>query len=172
MCVPRKWFLGNCWSQHHQTWHGNCLRHDDASRVNYIDLDLHSWSQMLMINKCSVIAETKRREITLTVTVLLSLHRIASLFLAVKFLWRWLWKRSYCLTVSVFCLCWLTWYLTLAVDWALKTSYLCWLSSFQIEQVCYEALTSHLWNIHGRHSFLRCWCFNFPFCLSTLLVSR
>ena len=27
--------LGNNWSYHHQPWHGNCLRHANASRVNY-----------------------------------------------------------------------------------------------------------------------------------------
>ena len=26
----------------HETWHGICLRHGNASRVNYVDLDLHS----------------------------------------------------------------------------------------------------------------------------------
>ena len=44
VCVHRKRFLGNCWSHHHQTWHGSSLRHGDASRVNYIDFDLHSGS--------------------------------------------------------------------------------------------------------------------------------
>ena len=32
---------------------------------NYIDLDLHSRSQILIINKCSIISESKWREITL-----------------------------------------------------------------------------------------------------------
>ena len=26
-------------THHHQTWHGNCLRHENASHVNYIELD-------------------------------------------------------------------------------------------------------------------------------------
>ena len=41
VCVPHKRFLGN-YSRHyyHQTWHGNCLRHGDASCVNDIDLEL------------------------------------------------------------------------------------------------------------------------------------
>ena len=39
LCVPHKRCLGNYWSHHHQTWPNNCLRHDDASHVNYIDLD-------------------------------------------------------------------------------------------------------------------------------------
>ena len=41
--VPCKRFLGNCWSHHRQTWHGDCLRYAaaDASRVNYTDLGLH-----------------------------------------------------------------------------------------------------------------------------------
>ena len=46
VCVsdPHKRFLGNCEHHHHQIWHGDCLGHDNASRVNYIDLDLHSRS--------------------------------------------------------------------------------------------------------------------------------
>ena len=40
VCVPRKQFLGNCWSHHHQTWHAN------ASRVIYIYLDHHSRSRI------------------------------------------------------------------------------------------------------------------------------
>ena len=43
--VPRKRLLGKYWCHHHQAWHSNCLRHGDASRANYIDLDLHSRSQ-------------------------------------------------------------------------------------------------------------------------------
>ena len=44
VCVPRKRFLSNYWSHHCQTWHGNCLRHENASHVNYIDLVLYSRS--------------------------------------------------------------------------------------------------------------------------------
>ena len=46
VCVPRKRFLRNCWSDH-QAWHGGCLRHDNASHVNYFDL--HSRSQILIM---------------------------------------------------------------------------------------------------------------------------
>ena len=28
------------------TWHGDCLRHENASHVNYVDLDLHSSFQV------------------------------------------------------------------------------------------------------------------------------
>ena len=28
-------------SPHRQTWHGDCLSYENASRVNYFDLDLH-----------------------------------------------------------------------------------------------------------------------------------
>ena len=31
MSVLRKRFLGNYWSHHHQAWHGDCLRHENAS---------------------------------------------------------------------------------------------------------------------------------------------
>ena len=41
---PCKRFLGNYWSHHEQSGHGDCLRHENASHVNYIDLDLHSRS--------------------------------------------------------------------------------------------------------------------------------
>ena len=44
MSVPSKRFLGNYNSHYHQTWHGNGLRHVNASSVNYIDLDFHSRS--------------------------------------------------------------------------------------------------------------------------------
>ena len=40
--VPHKRFLGNYWSHHLQTWHGDFLTHVNVSHVNYIDLDLHS----------------------------------------------------------------------------------------------------------------------------------
>ena len=49
--VPRKWFLWNYWSYHHQTWHGDCLTRENASRVHYIDLDLHSRPQILTMMK-------------------------------------------------------------------------------------------------------------------------
>ena len=52
--------------------------HDNASRDNYIDLDLHSRSQILILNKCSIISETKHRGRTL-IDWLLSLHWVASL---------------------------------------------------------------------------------------------
>ena len=54
--VPCKRFLGN----HHQTWHGDYLRHADASRVNYIDTDLlqgHTDNNHEN-NQCSIILET------------------------------------------------------------------------------------------------------------------
>ena len=53
VCVyfPHKRFLGNYHTHHHQTWHGNCLRHDNASHVNYIDLSLHSRSQINILRK-------------------------------------------------------------------------------------------------------------------------
>ena len=35
---------------HHQSWHGDCLRHVNASRVNYIDLDVHSRSRNHTLN--------------------------------------------------------------------------------------------------------------------------
>ena len=38
--IPRKLLL-LVDSHHHQIWHGDCLRHDNASHVNYIDLELH-----------------------------------------------------------------------------------------------------------------------------------
>ena len=44
VCVHPKRILGNCLSHHRQSWHSDCLRHENASRVNYIDLDLHSRS--------------------------------------------------------------------------------------------------------------------------------
>ena len=64
---------------HKHTWHGNCLRHENASRVNYSDLGLHLTSQILIMkiiivrllfpiknvtdfdhenNNCSIILET------------------------------------------------------------------------------------------------------------------
>ena len=46
--VPRKRFLGNYQSHLHQTWHGDCLRHDNTSCINYIDLDLHWHAGRLM----------------------------------------------------------------------------------------------------------------------------
>ena len=49
VCVPRKRFKETYWSHHPQTWHGDCLRHAVASRVNYIDLDLHSRSQIMKL---------------------------------------------------------------------------------------------------------------------------
>ena len=54
VCVyfPHKRFLGNYHTHHHhQTWHGNCLRHDNASHVNCIDLYLHSRSQINILRK-------------------------------------------------------------------------------------------------------------------------
>ena len=42
VCVPGKRFLEPCWRHHRQAWHGDCLRPENTSRVNYIDLDLHS----------------------------------------------------------------------------------------------------------------------------------
>ena len=52
--VPRKRFTGNYWSHHHKTWHSGCLRHENASRVNYIDRDLHSRSQILIMRIINV----------------------------------------------------------------------------------------------------------------------
>ena len=37
VCVPSKQFLGTYSSYHHQTWQGNFLRQENASRVNYIE---------------------------------------------------------------------------------------------------------------------------------------
>ena len=54
VCVRRKRFLGNYWSHHRQTWRGDCLRHEKASRVNYIDLDLHSRSHILIMKIVNV----------------------------------------------------------------------------------------------------------------------
>ena len=45
VCVPRKRFFRNYWSHHCKTWHGDYHRYDNASHVNYIDLDLHSISR-------------------------------------------------------------------------------------------------------------------------------
>ena len=41
VCARVRAFLGN-YSSHHQSWYGNCLGHANVSRVNCIDLDLHS----------------------------------------------------------------------------------------------------------------------------------
>ena len=41
--IVRAWHWD--WS-HNQTWHGNYLRHGNASHVNYIDFDLHSRSHI------------------------------------------------------------------------------------------------------------------------------
>ena len=64
MHVPRKQFLGNYWSHHHQAWHGNCHRDANDSRVNYIDLDIHSSSHRSYLrknyDKCLIITETLR----------------------------------------------------------------------------------------------------------------
>ena len=59
-CVPRKRFLGNYLGHHHQTGHGNYLRHANAFRVNYIDLDLHARSHRFNHenDKCAIISET------------------------------------------------------------------------------------------------------------------
>ena len=46
LCAPRKRFLRNCSSHHRQTWHGDCLRHDNASCFNYIDFNRHSRSHI------------------------------------------------------------------------------------------------------------------------------
>ena len=53
VCVPRKRFLGNCWS------HRDGLRHENAPCVNYIDLDLHSRSHRLNHenNTCLIISQ-------------------------------------------------------------------------------------------------------------------
>ena len=50
VCVPCKRFFRNYYSPHHQTWYGDFLRHENALRVNYIDLDLH-WRSQLLITK-------------------------------------------------------------------------------------------------------------------------
>ena len=55
VCVPREWFLGYCWSHHRQTWHGDCLSYENASRVHYIHLDLHRNHEN---TKCFIISET------------------------------------------------------------------------------------------------------------------
>ena len=52
--VPRKRFLGNYRSHHHQTWHSGCLRHGNASHVIYIVLDLHSRSHILIMKMINV----------------------------------------------------------------------------------------------------------------------
>ena len=49
--VPRKWFLGNCWSHHHQIWHSDCLIYGHTSHVNCIDLDLDARSQWVSKSK-------------------------------------------------------------------------------------------------------------------------
>ena len=36
-----------------QTWHGNCLRQENASRVSYVDLDLQGHTDFNHENKCS-----------------------------------------------------------------------------------------------------------------------
>ena len=78
VCFPRKRFLRNYGSHHNRTWHGVCLRHNNASCVHYIDLDFHSRTRIIIMNKCSIISETKLRETTLT-DWLLGLHWVASL---------------------------------------------------------------------------------------------
>ena len=41
------------------SWHGNCLRHGNASSVNYIDLDLQGHTDLNHENdKYSIISET------------------------------------------------------------------------------------------------------------------
>ena len=42
VCPPQTIFRKLLSWSHHKTWHSNWLRHDNASRVNYIDFDLHS----------------------------------------------------------------------------------------------------------------------------------
>ena len=47
-------------SHYCQTWHGDCLRHEKASHLNYIDLDLHSRSQILIMKTINVWLFQKR----------------------------------------------------------------------------------------------------------------
>ena len=54
--VTRRRILGNYWNQQHQTWHGDCLWHENASRINYINLDLHPRSHRPN-TKCSSVSE-------------------------------------------------------------------------------------------------------------------
>ena len=42
-------FMDTC-----KTWLSDCLRHEDASRANYVDLDPHSTSQIEFINIINV----------------------------------------------------------------------------------------------------------------------
>ena len=61
--VPRKRFVGDCWSQHDPTWHSDCFRHGNGSRVNYIDFcDLKALFKLapILIMKIitSIISET------------------------------------------------------------------------------------------------------------------
>ena len=66
LSVPRMTFLGNYSSHHRQTWHCDYLRHGNASRVNYLDLDLHSHQH----KKCLIISETVQAiPITFAVTI-------------------------------------------------------------------------------------------------------
>ena len=59
VCVPVCVSLASDSSEtirhHHQAWHGDCLRHGNATCVDCIDLDLHSRSHILITNKTSSI---------------------------------------------------------------------------------------------------------------------
>ena len=59
--VPRKWFLGNYWSRHHQTWHSDCLRQANASYVIILTLtfiQVHTYLDHEN-DKCSIISKNR-----------------------------------------------------------------------------------------------------------------
>ena len=61
--VPLKRFLENYLSPLHQIWHRDCLRHENASHVNYIDLDLHSRSHLNHENNKCLIVSSNAHEV-------------------------------------------------------------------------------------------------------------
>ena len=56
-----KRILGNYWSHHHQTLHGNCIRYGNASRVNYILTWTFIPGHRAWIKFMLIISETKQK---------------------------------------------------------------------------------------------------------------
>ena len=60
LCASRKRFLRHDWSHHHQTWHGDCISYENASRIKCFDL-LFTQGHIYFnheIIKCFIIGET------------------------------------------------------------------------------------------------------------------
>ena len=60
-CLSLRNDSGNCWSHHHQTWHGDHLRHENASCVIYIQYN-QGHTDCICI-KCSNISESNAHQI-------------------------------------------------------------------------------------------------------------